>query len=252
MHLLEEAIRAGLATGNRLLQRVGAAPRAQAAAATFRAHRSPAAARRSLRQRCADRNTARRGGFGEGEAVLCSKTHCSPPALVVIAAGLQDPGNLGTIARSAEAFGATGLLLGERTVSPWNWKALRASAGSMFRSADREGRDCKALEELKARGVRVLATSSHKGTLISQTRLVRPGGADRRQRRRRHSARNPCASRRDRSDSPVVKSRVAQRRNRSVRHPVRSRQAESQLTPPAFSCFVMFSPPRHGTHGIGM
>ena len=51
----------------------------------------------------------------------------------MVAAGLQDPGNLGTIARSAEAFGVTGLLLGERTVSPWNWKAVRASAGSLFR-----------------------------------------------------------------------------------------------------------------------
>ena len=51
------------------------------------------------------------------------------PALLMITAGLQDPGNLGTIARSGEAFGVTGLLMGERTVSPWNWKAVRASAG---------------------------------------------------------------------------------------------------------------------------
>ena len=57
----------------------------------------------------------------------------SAPALLVAIAGLQDPGNLGTIARSGEAFGVTGLLLGERTVSPWNWKAVRASAGSLFR-----------------------------------------------------------------------------------------------------------------------
>src|SRR5262249_34352736 len=35
------------------------------------------------------------------------------PALVLVTAGLQDPGNLGTMARSGEAFGATGLLLGE-------------------------------------------------------------------------------------------------------------------------------------------
>ena len=51
------------------------------------------------------------------------------PALLIVSAGLQDPGNLGTIARSAEAFGATGILLGERTVSQWNWKSARASAG---------------------------------------------------------------------------------------------------------------------------
>jgi TrmH family RNA methyltransferase len=96
------------------------------------------------------------------------------PALVVIAAGLQDPGNLGTIARSAEAFGATGVLFGERTVSPWNWKALRASAGSLFRLPGLKIELSKAVTEIKNRGVRLLATSSHKGTLISQTDLSVP------------------------------------------------------------------------------
>jgi TrmH family RNA methyltransferase len=54
-------------------------------------------------------------------------------ALVVVLAGLQDPGNLGTILRSAEAFGADGVLCLPGTVSPWNPKAVRASAGSLFR-----------------------------------------------------------------------------------------------------------------------
>ena len=53
------------------------------------------------------------------------------PLLVI--AGVQDPGNLGTILRSAEAFGAGGVLLGEGTVSPYNPKVVRASAGSVFR-----------------------------------------------------------------------------------------------------------------------
>jgi TrmH family RNA methyltransferase len=96
------------------------------------------------------------------------------PALVVIGVGLQDPGNLGTIARSAEAFGATGLLLGERTVSSWNWKAIRASAGSMFRVPTTKVELLKALHDAKSRGVRVLATSSHKGTSISQADLRGP------------------------------------------------------------------------------
>jgi TrmH family RNA methyltransferase len=52
---------------------------------------------------------------------------------VVIAAGLQDPGNLGTLVRSAEAFGATGMILLPGTVSLWNAKTLRASSGSAFR-----------------------------------------------------------------------------------------------------------------------
>jgi TrmH family RNA methyltransferase len=53
--------------------------------------------------------------------------------LFVVLAGLQDPGNLGTILRSAEAFGASGVLALPGTVSPWNSKAVRASAGSVFR-----------------------------------------------------------------------------------------------------------------------
>src|SRR5438105_9984633 len=53
--------------------------------------------------------------------------------LVIVAAGLQDPGNLGTILRSAEAFGATGVLTAEKTVSHLNAKVIRAAAGSLFR-----------------------------------------------------------------------------------------------------------------------
>jgi len=106
-------------------------------------------------------------------ASLESVLHASP-ALLVIIAGLQDPGNLGTIARSGEAFGVTGLLLGERTVSPWNWKAVRASAGSLFRLPMTKVELATALPEIKSRGARVLATSSHKGTTIQDVDLRGP------------------------------------------------------------------------------
>ena len=46
---------------------------------------------------------------------------------------MQDPGNAGAILRAAEAFGATGTLFLKGTVSPFNAKTLRASAGSLFR-----------------------------------------------------------------------------------------------------------------------
>jgi TrmH family RNA methyltransferase len=54
-------------------------------------------------------------------------------SLVVVLDGLQDPGNAGTIARAAEAFGASGIMFLKGTVSPFNPKALRAAAGSLFR-----------------------------------------------------------------------------------------------------------------------
>jgi TrmH family RNA methyltransferase len=56
-----------------------------------------------------------------------------PDCLIVVLDGLQDPGNAGTIVRSAEAFAATGVLFLKGSVSPLNAKTLRASAGSLFR-----------------------------------------------------------------------------------------------------------------------
>jgi TrmH family RNA methyltransferase len=56
-----------------------------------------------------------------------------PRALVIVLVGVQDPGNLGTILRSLEAFGGSACLLTPGTVSPFNPKAVRASAGSLFR-----------------------------------------------------------------------------------------------------------------------
>jgi TrmH family RNA methyltransferase len=66
------------------------------------------------------------------EASLEAMLAATEPLLVCVA-GVQDPGNLGTIVRSAEAFGAGGVVLGEGTVSQFNPKVVRAAAGSMFR-----------------------------------------------------------------------------------------------------------------------
>ena len=91
--------------------------------------------------------------------------------LVVVCGGLQDPGNLGTIIRSAEAFGAAGVLLGEGTVSEINAKAVRASAGSVFRMAVAHVSQAD-LQGLGKRGIRVLGTSSHKGEFIHEADLT--------------------------------------------------------------------------------
>jgi TrmH family RNA methyltransferase len=60
-------------------------------------------------------------------------THRKNASLVLVIAGIQDPGNLGAILRSAEAFGADGVISLPGTVNAWNPKAVRASAGSVFR-----------------------------------------------------------------------------------------------------------------------
>jgi RNA methyltransferase, TrmH family len=79
--------------------------------------------------------------------------------LIIIADELQDPGNIGSIIRTAEAAGASGLLTLRHTVDPFNLKALRASMGSAFRlpvvtDVKRE----EAIQLCKARGVRIVAS----------------------------------------------------------------------------------------------
>jgi TrmH family RNA methyltransferase len=93
---------------------------------------------------------------------------------LVVAAGLQDPGNLGTILRSAEAFGAAGIFLTEGTVSVYNSKVLRGSAGSIFRLPFLQIASAELIPLLRARGVRLLATSSHRGTPLPQISWTLP------------------------------------------------------------------------------
>jgi TrmH family RNA methyltransferase len=94
----------------------------------------------------------------------------SGPLLVI--AGVQDPGNLGTILRSAEAFGARGVLLGEGTVSAYNSKVVRASAGSVFRVPIAKIDLNTLAAHLRSRGIRLIATSSHKGVPLPDADLT--------------------------------------------------------------------------------
>lgn len=102
---------------------------------------------------------------------VLAKSQAGP---VIVVVGLQDPGNLGTILRSAEAFGAAGVLLGEGTVSPFNPKVVRASAGSVFRVPAVKSQISDILSRLRDQKFRLIATSSHKGTLLPQATLEPP------------------------------------------------------------------------------
>jgi TrmH family RNA methyltransferase len=81
--------------------------------------------------------------------------------LIVVLAGLQDPGNLGTILRSAEAFGASGILSLPGTVSEWNPKAVRASAGSVFRLPLLAVSEEDCLTRLRKASVKIWTTAVH-------------------------------------------------------------------------------------------
>lgn len=99
--------------------------------------------------------------FSLAEALADSRPGHAP--LVVVAAGVQDPGNLGTLIRSAEAFAATGVIALPGTVDVWNAKALRASAGSAFRVPVVPEKTSAALAALKERGIPVVAAVASDG-----------------------------------------------------------------------------------------
>lgn len=79
--------------------------------------------------------------------------------LIIIAHQLQDPGNLGTIIRTAEAVGAAGVALTPNTVDPYSPKALRASMGSILRlPVVRIGEIGTFMKLCKQRGFQITAT----------------------------------------------------------------------------------------------
>lgn len=82
--------------------------------------------------------------------------------LLAVMVGVQDPGNIGTIVRSAEAFGATGAIAVRGTADPWSPKAVRASAGSALRLPILRGLSAPVLlAQLKVAGLKIYAASSH-------------------------------------------------------------------------------------------
>ena len=98
---------------------------------------------------------------------------CSAPLLLVLA-GLQDPGNVGAVLRSAEAFGVSGVLSLPGTVSAWNPKAVRASAGSVFRVPLLATSTEECFPRLRAAGIRIVATSARNASLAPLVDLAAP------------------------------------------------------------------------------
>jgi TrmH family RNA methyltransferase len=116
------------------------------------------------------------------------RVFAAQPALVLIAAGIQDPGNLGAVVRAAEAGGASGLVACGG-VDPFGWKALRGAMGSALRlpiavirqGARDEGRDATidggtpaAIDAARQRGLRVLGSSPRARRSLFDVKLDGP------------------------------------------------------------------------------
>ncbi len=96
-----------------------------------------------------------------------------PLALVLV--GVADPGNAGTLLRSAEAAGAGAVLFCDDAVDPFSPKCVRSSAGSLFRLAVvREGDAGAAIDALVAAGLHTVATVARHGRPYDEVDLGRP------------------------------------------------------------------------------
>lgn len=95
--------------------------------------------------------------------------------IILILDGIQDPGNLGAIIRSASAFGISGILLSGGTVNPFNQKVIRSTAGTIFNvkiiKADKMD---DTMQALKRRGIKLIATTPRASKLVSEADLKEP------------------------------------------------------------------------------
>ena len=104
-------------------------------------------------------------GVAEARDVPLADVLATHPRLVVVLAGARDPGNAGTVLRTADAAGADAVVFPDESVDPYNPKCVRSSAGSLFHVPFVDGGSVvDTVAALRADGLRVLATTADAGT----------------------------------------------------------------------------------------
>ena len=162
---------------------------------------------------------------------LASITDKSQPHLVALLANVRDPGNAGTVLRTADAAGAHAVVFADASVDPYNGKCVRASAGSLFHlpvvaAAGLE----EAVSTLRQAGLRIVAADGRAGRPLDDPGC-RPGwpsrppgcsatrpGASRPSSSRWPTNPSPCPS----TAGPRASTWPPPRRSASTRPPVRS------------------------------
>jgi RNA methyltransferase, TrmH family len=94
-------------------------------------------------------------------------------AIYLLLDAIQDPGNLGTMMRTAEAAGVTGLCLGTGTVDPFQAKVVRAATGSIFRLPFVQGDLREMMVQLQQSNLTIIGTSPRAGVNYFQYRFPR-------------------------------------------------------------------------------
>ena len=110
---------------------------------------------------------------------LAEVTARGRPQLVALLANVRDPGNAGTVLRTADAAGAHAVVFADASVDPYNGKCVRASAGSLFHLPVAAGaRVDDAVVTLREAGLRIVAADGRAGRSLDdpevQARLAGP------------------------------------------------------------------------------
>lgn len=115
----------------------------------------------------------------QGALFTVRQPELTPPEMLpgkryLVLDGLQDPGNVGTIWRTADAFGADGLLLTGGCADPFNWKTVRATMGAVFRLPVWELAPEAAAPLARRSGLTLVATALREDTVsLERTSLGR-------------------------------------------------------------------------------
>ncbi|MVP01798.1 TrmH family RNA methyltransferase [Paenibacillus lutrae] len=174
-HLVEEAVRAGAAVRTIVYEAdKGLPPKLAAGAAD--AGIETVSVTRAIMERCTDTETPQ-GVFAvvdkpaaPAEALLAE----GGAGLVVAVDGVQDPGNLGTIIRSADAVGAAAVVLGRGTVDLYNPKTIRSTMGSLFHLPIVEADLQELLPAAREAGRQIVVTSLQAQSSCYELDLTRP------------------------------------------------------------------------------
>lgn len=92
----------------------------------------------------------------------------------VVAEAIEKPGNLGTILRSSDAVGVSGLIVCDRCTDVYNPNVVRASVGTLFTVPTVEAEGEETLQWLKSQGIAILAATPHANHEFTQVDLARP------------------------------------------------------------------------------
>lgn len=108
--------------------------------------------------------------MSKGDPAAFVKNKQNP--LYLVLDGIQDPGNLGTMIRTADAVGATGVFLGRSCVDLYNPKVVRATMGSLYHLPVFEVELGEFLSQLQAQGVKVVGTAVDAQQTVFQADLT--------------------------------------------------------------------------------